>query len=246
VSRVELDGVSFYYSIEQPILQDVNMRLQAGETLALVGPTGVGKSSLGLMLCGILAPSEGRVVFADRTGSRLAASTASGQVVAVLQQPERQFFLDTCTREIAFGPANLGRALSGPEVAALLDWVGLPSKRFAERDPLSLSAGEKRRLAFAAVLAMAPSLVVFDEPTAGLDAEGVRQYVQLSLGLKASGVGQLIVTHDGDLVKLLVDRVLHLKPGGRLRSVAKADFLSGKDYAGVVSSPTGADVDNSE
>jgi energy-coupling factor transporter ATP-binding protein EcfA2 len=161
-----------------------------------------------------------------------------GQLTLMLQQPERQFFLETCAQEIAFGPNNRGRSLESQQISAFLDLVGLNPARFAERDPFSLSAGEKRRLAFAVVLALTPSVVVFDEPTAGLDGECVGRFVVLSRLLRQSGVGQMIITHDGDVVQQLCDGVVYLTPTGARLNLSPAELLGDPRYAGVISPPT--------
>jgi energy-coupling factor transporter ATP-binding protein EcfA2 len=115
--------------------------------------------------------------------------------------------------------------------------VGLNPARFADRDPFSLSAGEKRRLAFAAVLAMAPSFVIFDEPTAGLDGEGVGRFIALSRALRRLRVGQVIISHDGDVVRQLCDRALYITRRGDLLPLSLSELFDDPRYAGVVSSP---------
>jgi energy-coupling factor transporter ATP-binding protein EcfA2 len=161
-------------------------------------------------------------------------------VVAILQQPERQFFLPTCAEEIAFGPSNHGRQLSSEEVDRYFRMVGLEPSQFARRDPFTLSGGEKRRLAFAAVLSLAPEVVVFDEPTAGLDPEGVGRVLAISRLLKRQGVAQLVITHDGAVVRRLADRVLYLERPDRLTELTPDGLLTDSAYVGVVSAaPTG-------
>ncbi|PWB68343.1 hypothetical protein C3F09_11850 [candidate division GN15 bacterium] len=158
-----------------------------------------------------------------------------GTVIGAFQQPERQFFLKTCAEEVAFGPKNIGEALLEIEVGEYLSLVGLEPSRFGSRDPFSLSMGEKRRLAFAAILSMNPVFVVFDEPTCGLDPEGVGRFVRLSKALHEQKVGQIIISHDGDLVKGLCERVVYLRGDGKAEQVAIDDFLSSQLYRGVVS-----------
>jgi len=237
LSEVVLEEVGFAYPGCDPILREINLSFRPGDRVALVGPTGSGKSSLGLLLCGVTRPTWGALRFLGTDGSSLDSAAVRGQIVAILQQPERQFFLETCAKEIAFGPSNLGRPLNLDQIESLLEWSGLPASRFAARDPFTLSAGEKRRLALAAVLAMTPSMVVFDEPTAGLDPDGVAWFFRLSDGLAQAGVGQMIITHDGDLVQALSRHVLCLKPGGRLTACSTQDFFCHPELAGLVSAP---------
>ncbi|RKX25261.1 MAG: hypothetical protein DRP45_06330, partial [Candidatus Zixiibacteriota bacterium] len=192
VTRATLEDGSFGYGAEADVLDSISMSLSTGEIVGLVGPTGVGKSSLALLLCGILEPTGGKVNYAGQSEALIERKLIRGQVVAILQQPERQFFLSTCAEEVAYGPSNLGHKLEPSDIDAFLDMVGLAHRQFRERDPYSLSAGEKRRLAFAAVLSMAPALVIFADPTAGLDQESVGRFMQIVRALKERNVGQLV------------------------------------------------------
>jgi energy-coupling factor transporter ATP-binding protein EcfA2 len=107
--------------------------------------------------------------------------------------------------------------------------------QFASRDPFSLSMGEKRRLAFASVLSMNPSFVVFDEPTCGLDPEGVGRFMRLSQSLRERGIGQLIISHDGDIIRSLSHRVLYLPGDGRAAEMTTEEFFGSPAYRSVVS-----------
>jgi len=235
LAEISLKAVDFAWPMSAPVFEKLSLSLQAGETVGLVGPTGVGKSSLGLLISGLVSPVQGEVSFLSRDGDHLLPDSVRGQVVLVLQQPERQFFLDSCAREVAFGPSNLGRTLPKGEIDTFFEMVGLNPARYAERDPFSLSAGEKRRLAFAAVLSMAPSMVVFDEPTAGLDGEGIGRFICLSRTLRDAGLGQMIISHDGDVIGRLVDRVLYLTDRKEMIELRPAELLSHPGYAGVIS-----------
>ncbi|HUV30976.1 MAG TPA: ATP-binding cassette domain-containing protein [Acidobacteriota bacterium] len=232
---IHLEGVGFGYAAQKPLLRDLNLVLNRGEVLAVIGATGVGKSTLGLLLCGIYQPVEGIVRMIDRDGKSLPGAGVTGQVVGSFQQPERQFFLSSCQEEIAFGPKNMGRHLSPEELAALLDLVDLDPARFGTRDPFTLSMGEKRRLAFAAVLSMAPAFAVFDEPTCGLDTEGVSRFLALSRLLKSRNVGLVVISHEGDLIKAVADRVLWLKGNGEAVETTVDDLFARDECRDVVS-----------
>lgn len=231
---VSLRGVSFGYSKQTHVVNSLDLEISAGETIGLVGPTGSGKSSLGLLLSGVLKPHSGEVCYLDAGGREIDSVRTAGWVSMVLQQPERQFFLSTCAREVAFGPENLGRKLTKEEVQEYLRLVGLDPARFAERDPFSLSVGEKRRLAFACVLSMSPSFVVFDEPTASLDQEGVGRFIALSRLLKSRGMGQVVISHEGQIIRTLADRVLYLRGDGSHELASTEELFSRKEFAGVV------------
>ncbi len=234
---VKLDSVDFAYLPDHLIAENVSMSVSNGEIVGLVGPTGIGKSSLGLLACGLLEPNEGSVALLNGSGGAMPPEDFRGQIVAILQQPERQFFLESCAAEIKFGPANLGRELSDDEVTCFFEMVGLDPREFSGRDPFSLSGGEKRRLAFAAVLAMAPSLAVFDEPTAGLDPQGVGRFIVIARALKEQGIGQLIISHEGEIIRHLADRILYLKSSNELLELTPDEFFGDDRYADVVSKP---------
>ncbi|MDH3936808.1 MAG: ATP-binding cassette domain-containing protein [candidate division Zixibacteria bacterium] len=231
--------LGFGYSGESQIIENLSFCLEAGEILGVVGPSGSGKSSLVQLMCGLLTPTRGEVRLSDAEGSQLTPDRLRGSVTALFQQPERQFFLSTCTEEIAFGPSNFGRAPAKAQIAALFKLAGLNGEVFRDRDPITLSGGEKRRLAFAAVLSMRPRFVLFDEPTCGLDQEGVGRFIQLCRQLKKQRVGMMIVTHDGDIIYDLTDMVLTLSDHQSARLHTKSEFFDTPGLASIVSTLSG-------
>ncbi len=237
VHKVAVRQVSFQYSGEDRILSHISFDLHAGEVLGLVGPSGSGKTTLGLLLTGLLSPAAGSIEYLGREGRPLSSDQLAGMVSMVFQQPERQFFLPSCSAEIAFGPKNLGRHMSESDVGTFLAMVGLEPETFLEKDPFTLSGGEKRRLAFAAVLSMWPRIVVFDEPTCGLDQEGVGRFVALVRELRSHGFGLVIISHDGDLIRTLSSSVLSLKADGSWREYTCREFFTGNAWEGTVSPP---------
>lgn len=212
IEKINFSEISFGYPGQDDVISRLSFVWSSGETIAVAGPTGSGKSTLGLLAVGILEPTDGSITYRDQAGTPLDSSVSHGEITAVLQQPERQFFLESCAEEIAFGPKNLNRPLSKDQITEQFRLVGLDPDKFSHRDPFTLSTGEKRRLAFAAVLAMKPRMIVFDEPTSGLDPEGTAGFIALSRSLKAAGVGQMLITHDSELIRVLAGRVIHLQP----------------------------------
>ncbi len=235
VKAVESDAVSFKYSENGYILRNLSFSVKSGEAVGVVGSSGSGKSTLGSLICSLLKPSDGRVVYLDRDGQIVEAARIAGRVTGVFQQPERQFFLPTCSEEMAFGPENLGLRLSREQQIALFAMVGLDASKFSDRDPFTLSGGEKRRLAFAVVLSMRPDVVVFDEPTCGLDPEGVGRFILMARGLKEAGVGMVVISHDGQLIKSLADKVVYLRNDSSNLVMSSTEFFANPDYRSVVS-----------
>ena len=224
-SKLVVDSMLFGYGAQPLLTESLSFSLSAGETVGLFGPTGSGKSTLGLALCGLSSLISGsRMLFmADGRETR---SVPPGLIVGVMQFPERQFFLPTCAEEISFGPRNRGIILKEKQIDRYFELVGLEPIKFVTRDPLSLSIGEKRRLAFAAILSLSPSFIVFDEPTASLDAEGVARFKALSRTLKQIGLGQVIISHERSVISELTDWALCLPGDG---SVSKVDDSSRLD-----------------
>jgi energy-coupling factor transporter ATP-binding protein EcfA2 len=238
VRSVDLAGVGFGYLTGIPVFEKLNLRWERGEIIGVVGPSGSGKSTFGHLLCGLMKPSHGAVSFLGKQQEKIEIRNRAGLVAGIFQQPERQFFLGTCREEVNFGPANLGHALKPSEAEAFLSAVGLDPSTFLGRDPFTLSMGEKRRLAFAAVLSMSPQFVVFDEPTCALDPEGVGRFVLLSRALKARGVGQMIVSHDPDVINLLAERVLYFPGDGSVSELTREGWFSTASYREVMPLPT--------
>ena len=176
---LKLEHVSYLYSkgtpFEKKAIDDINLEIQAGEMVGIIGHTGSGKSTLVQHLNGLLEPTEGKIyidgqdLWADRSKLR----SFRFQVGLVFQYPEYQLFEETVYKDIAFGPKNMG--LSEEEihrrVLQAAAFVGLREEQL-QKSPFELSGGQKRRVAIAGVLAMEPQILVLDEPTAGLDPRG--------------------------------------------------------------------------
>jgi len=238
IGRIEFRALEFGYPGGGTVLGPVTASLRAGEIVGVVGRSGSGKSTLGLLACGLLAPTLGEIAYFDTADRPVARDEVPGRVAAILQQPERQFFLSSCAEEIRFGPVNLGRSFDETALRAMFERVGLDPDQFADRDPFRLSGGEKRRLAFAAVLSMGPRLVVFDEPTCALDQEGVERFVRLAAELRQEGAGLVIISHDGDIIRALADRVLVLDPGRECLELPAAALFADPVLSATVSQPT--------
>ena len=193
-------------------LAPVSMGVGEGEVLAVTGPNGAGKSTLALTLGGLLAPTGGRVTaFGDpQPPHKWKATTLTGRIGSVFQNPEHQFVTARVADELAVGPRRLGRgdAAIRETVDALLDRLRLT--RLAQANPYTLSGGEARRLSVATALATAPRLLVLDEPTFGQDRRTWIELVTLLATLRDEGHAVVAITHDDDFVQTLADRTFAL------------------------------------
>jgi len=216
---LELKNLSFRYdnigSSSQNVLDDISIELGKTECVALVGASGSGKTTLIQHFTGLLKPSSGQVLFQNQDiwSRRFSKAALRKKIGIVFQFPETQLFEETVEKDIAFGPRNLGvpaHEISRRVSQAMQD-ANL-SEDFRERSPFRLSEGEKRRAAIAGVLAMHPDMLVFDEPTAGLDPRGVRRFIDIVRRLLQTK-SVVIVTHNMDFVAEVADRVIALRAG---------------------------------
>jgi cobalt transport protein ATP-binding subunit len=207
---VDLEHVHFRYPDGFEALRGVDLHIAAGEKVALVGPNGAGKSTLMLQLNGTLRPAHGSVRVAGLPVGKATIRRVRAEVGLVFQDPDDQLFSPTVFDDVAFGPLHMG--LPADEVhrrvEKALAAVGMAP--FAHRVPHRLSLGQRKRVALATVLSMDPSILVFDEPSAGLDPRGRRELIALLRGL---GQTMLVSTHDMRLVADVFPRTVVVDDG---------------------------------
>lgn len=177
---IKIENLTHVYMPKSPFekkaLDNVNLVIEDGEFLALIGHTGSGKSTLIQHLNGLLEPTSGRILVddIDITNKEAKLTEIRKKIGLVFQYPEYQLFEETIEKDIAFGPNNLG--LSSEEVSRRvkksMEMVGLDYETYKNVSPFDLSGGQKRRVAIAGVIAMEPKVLILDEPTAGLDPQG--------------------------------------------------------------------------
>ena len=215
---IELENVTFAYSPEDgPVLRALSLAVEAGECLVLRGDNGAGTTTLFRILNGLSFPQSGRYRF---DGTEITAAYLQKQADAkrfharigyLFQNPDVMLFNATVRDEIAFGPRQLG--LSDAETEArvrdCMELFGLAP--LADKAPYHLSGGQKKKVALAAVLALAPEVLVLDEPLAGMDRGSRAQLTELLGELRQAGKTLLIATHDDALCEALGARVFELK-----------------------------------
>ena len=212
---LEVKNLKYSYNSDYQALKGVSLKIERGDMVALLGKNGAGKSTLFLNLNGIYRPDEGKV-FID--GEELKYDKKSllrfrQKVGIVFQNPDDQIFAPTVEEDVAFGPLNLGLSMEEVQdrVEEALARVGMTG--YEKTAPHHLSGGQKKRVAIAGILAMKPELMVLDEPTAGLDPQGVVDLSRLLKELNAEGITILISTHEVDLVPDYANQVFVLVDG---------------------------------
>ena len=220
---VELLNVGFSYPDGTEALQGISFQINYGESVAIVGGNGAGKSTLLQHLNGSLMPTCGTVRIGDQllTGKTLPAVRRA--VGMVFQDPDDQLFMSTVFDDVAFGPLNAGLPPEEVEpcVMSALERVGMPHLR--DRPPYRLSAGEKREVAIATVLATSPDILVMDEPSSNLDPRGRRRLMNLLDGFEQT---RIIATHDLELVVEICQRVIVLDRGMMVAEGVPAEVFS--------------------
>ena len=238
---VEIKHLTHIYMPGSPFetkaLDDVSLKIEDGEFIGVIGHTGSGKSTLIAYMDVLERAKEGHVFVngVDLGASGVNLTQIRREVGLVFQYPEYQLFEETVGQDVAFGPRNLG--LPEAEIAAsvkrALALVGL-DERIAQASPFALSGGQKRRVAIAGVLAMNPSILVLDEPAAGLDPAGRREMLELIRGIHESGVTVVMVSHSMDDVGKYCNRLYVLDHGRIALEGAPAEvFIHGDELRAI-------------
>ena len=226
---IDVRNLSYSYPDGTIALKEVSFRIPHGESVALVGGNGAGKTTLLLHLNGYLTPCEGSVRIGEDVVGRKTLAKVRRAVGMTFQDPDDQLFMPSVGDDVAFGPLNLGFSPAEVDrvVTEVLTTVGALHLR--HRPPYRLSAGEKRSVAIAAVLALSPDILVMDEPSASLDPRARRRLIDM---LAAFEHTKVIATHDLDMAMDLCPRVIVMHDGkvvagGPARKIFLDDVLLG-------------------
>ncbi len=219
---LEVNDLTFSYEKNgKAILKPMSFSIYAGEILAIIGHSGSGKTTLISHLNGLIRPQSGAVLYHSGNDGEILTTAKNSDlrkirhhVGLLFQYPEYQLFEETVERDIAFGPKKMGMNPEEIKSAVLtaIEHVGL-DESFLKRSPFELSGGQKRRVAFAGILAMNPDVLVLDEPAAGLDPVGRREIFSFINKLKAAGKTIILVSHNMDEAAAHADRLLVLQKG---------------------------------
>lgn len=232
---ITVENLTYTYSKGLPnetrALEDVSFQLEPGEFAAVIGHTGSGKSTLMQQLNGLLRPDSGKIMVGEVciTDPSTKMTEVRRKVGLVFQYPEYQLFEETVTKDVAFGPKQIG--MTGEELDRVVEesirLTGLDYEEVKERSPFELSGGQKRRVAIAGVLAMKPEILILDEPTAGLDPSAHRDVLKLIRRIhRQERMTILLVSHNmGDIAEL-ADRVLVMNRGKLVMNGTPAEVFS--------------------
>lgn len=221
-----ITNLSYHYPDGTPALREIDLTIAAGEKVALLGVNGAGKSTLLLQLNGTLRPSSGAIVVDGLPVTPQNLRQIRARVGLVFQDPDDQLFSPTVFEDVAFGPLYMGLAPAEVDrrVQQALQAVGMTG--YEQRPPHRLSLGQRKRVALATVLAMQPSLLALDEPSAGLDPRARRGLSEL---LRTLPQTMLVSTHDLALVADVFPRVIVLAEGRVVADEATSSLLADHD-----------------
>lgn len=226
---INIKNASYSYDQSNLALKNVNLNINGGEKVAILGENGAGKSTLFQLFNGLIVPNKGKVIVDGLEINKKNLLKIRSKVGMIFQDSDDQLFNSTVYQEIAYGLMNMG--IKGQELEASIKWalkaVGIEG--YEKRSPFNLSGGEKKRVALASVLAMKPKVLVLDEPTAALDPRGVSQIVKLLNYINSKlHITLIFATHDVDIVPLLADRIYLLNKGEIVLSGTTKEVFSNK------------------
>ncbi len=223
---IEVAGLRYRYDDGTQALAGVDFTLFAGETVAILGPNGSGKTSFILHLNGLLT-GEGRITICGLQLDKNNVSEIRRKIGMVFQDSDEQLFMPTVREDVMFCPLNMGETAAEAErlAAWALEQVGMT--HVAGKAPYHLSAGEKRRVAIAGVLAMNPEILILDEPTTYLDPPAQRDLARL---LRSLPQAKLIITHDADFAVALANRAVFFEHGRMVDQGGAAEVIERRKW----------------
>lgn len=223
-------NLSFTYPDGTEALKNINIQINKGEKIAIMGPNGAGKSTLFSHFNGLSEPASGHV---EIDGEKIVFKREEllkvrQKVGIVFQDPNDQLFAPTVREDVAFGPMNLGLDYDEVKrrISESLEMVGMSG--FEDKTPHHLSGGQQKRVAIAGIIAMKPEIMILDEPTAGLDPEGVDKVLNILNKLNSKGISIVISSHDIEMVNQFANKIYVLYDGEIIASGDKHQIFSDK------------------
>ncbi len=229
--HLETKDLSYTYHDGTQALKKVNIKIKKGEKIAIMGPNGAGKSTLFSHFNGLNEPTSGHVEIDGEkiVFERDALLKVRQKVGIVFQDPNDQLFAPTVKEDVAFGPMNLGLDYDEVErrIQESLEMVGMSG--FEDKTPHHLSGGQQKRVAIAGIIAMRPEIMILDEPTAGLDPEGVDKVLNILNNLNKEGMSIVISSHDIEMVNQFADKIFVLYNGTIIAEGDRHQIFSDKE-----------------
>lgn len=226
--QLSTENLSFTYPDGTQALKNINIEIEKGEKVAIIGPNGAGKSTLFSHFNGLTEPTSGCVKIEGKAISfeKDELLKVRQKVGIVFQDPNDQLFAPTVKEDIAFGPMNLGLSYGEVEkrVEDALKMVGM--ENYEDKTPHHLSGGQQKRIAIAGIIAMKPEIMILDEPTAGLDPDGVEKVLNIMNQLNKEGMTLIISSHDIDMISKYADKIFILYNGEIIESGNKNKIFS--------------------
>lgn len=211
--NIKLQKINHIYTGNKSnTLNDINLEIQQNDIVGIIGKSGAGKSTLLQILTGFIKPTNGNIIIDNK---KIATDSEwNGQrekIGYAFQFPEKQLFEEKVKDDIEFGPTRFKKENISELRNKAMKIVGLDVEEFAERSPLHLSSGEKRKTALAGIIAYEPEVLILDEPTLGIDKKGIKELEKFVNSCKTSNRSVIIVSHNIEFISRVVDRVIVLK-----------------------------------
>ena len=224
--RITIENLSYTYRTQSgdtvDALKNVSYSVDSGDFVGIVGKTGCGKTTLIQLIAGLLTPTEGHIYLdgKDINDRGFDRNILRQNIGVVFQYPEYQLFETTVEKDVAFGLKNVNLSSSDKDrcIQWALETMGFNFENIRKKSPLSLSGGEKRRVAIAGVIAVKPKILIFDEPIAGLDPYGRQNFLELVTKLHNSGTTIIMISHNIDAIAEYTRYMLVLEDGRLIQS----------------------------
>ena len=215
-----LENISFGYSKNHQFIKKINLEIFSGEKVGLIGGNGAGKTTLFLLICGILAATEGEIKLYGKVRE---VGKFCPEIGFVFQNPDDQLFCPTVRDDVAFGPENMGLSTTEVEQRVQESLAVTGVSQLINRVPHELSGGEKCMVAIASVLSLHPKIILYDEPSANLDLKARRRLIEF---LQASQQTIFMSSHDLELILEVCDRVILFNKGQIIASGNPEEIMS--------------------
>lgn len=221
---INVENIHFKYKREKEVISNLNLKINEGECIAIVGRNGSGKSTLARLISGIIKPTKGNIIVDEiNTKDKNNYINLRKKIGVVFQNPENQILFNNIEDELTFALKNLGLEDRDIRINQALEKVKIEKEKIGDIDELSL--GQKQRIAIAGVLAVNPKYIVLDEPTTMIDSEGKEAVYSIIKTLKNSGYTIIYITNNTEEI-FLADRIIILDEGKIAETILKEDLVN--------------------